>query len=205
MALSGFRGIRDGSLLAKANVVLAAMENNDNFIGCRVAVAQLSFCFDEFMGLMALGRSKRGAEETALKNDKRLSLEKALKVVAFQVNTIADGDLQKLLSSGFELSGMRGKSIAPDEVSDIRLSDGRQSGELRLDFFKQARDLIYEYRYAQEKDGQGNHCWSELMFTGSTVGNRVPAIPFKRCYVQVRAVNARGKSAWSEPVSFIGR
>ncbi len=205
MALSGFRDIRDVSLLAKANVVLEAMENNDHFIDCQDAVAQLGFCFDEFMALMALGRSKRGVEETALKNDKRLLLEKALKAVAFQVNAIADGDLVKLFSSGFELSGKQGKSTIPEEVSDIRLSDGKQSGEIRLDFFKQANRLIYEYRYAQEKDDKGNHCWSELMLTGSTVRNKIPATPFKPCYVQVRAVNAIGKSGWSEPVSFIGR
>jgi hypothetical protein len=205
MAMSGLKDVRDAYLLAKANVVLAAMENNDNFIECQDAVAQLSSCFDEFMELMALGRSRRNAEKTALKNDKRLLVEKALKVLAFQVNTIADGDLSKLLSSGFELSGMKEKSAFPNLVTDVRLRDGKQSGELILGFAKQAKRLIYEYRYAHEKSDKGDYSWSELMLTGSTVRNKVSSIPFKPCYVQVRAINAMGKSAWSEPVSFIGR
>lgn len=133
-------------------------------------------------------------------------MESTLKQLAFHVSTVADGSLQMLLSSGFEVSSYPRSADVPGVISGIFLRDGRQSGQMRLDFNRQPMTLLYEYRYAHEQDEEGNHLWGEPITTSSSRQNILaPVTPFKRYFVQVRAINGYGKSDWSEPVSHITR
>ncbi len=96
--------------------------------------------------------------------------------------------------------------MVPDVVQHIDLRDGRQSGQMRIDFRAQRNVLLYEYRYTHILDAAGNPVWEEPLTTSSSKRVLLEQLePLQRYYVQVRAVNTYGKSTWSDPVSFVVR
>ncbi len=206
-ALGGFTHIKDEELLSRASTILLAMAGSAFFPDPNPALVDVEALFDDFAAKLAVARKKGNPEETVVKNDSRQRLVVNLRQLALYVTTEAKGNLQALLSSGFELSGSPKSIIPPVLVRDVRLSDGRQSGQVRLDFEKQAQALLYEYRYAQEAATPQEMVWIEPSLVTTSCRNNIlaPLVPLTRYYVQVRAVNALGKSEWSESVSHIGR
>jgi hypothetical protein len=206
-ALGGFTQTTDNSLLSKGNTVLQAMNNNAHFPEPNPALEVVEALFQDFQAKLAVAQKKGGPEDTAIKNESRRTLVHALKQLAFYVSSLSEGNLEMLLSSGFDLSGYPQSTVPPSLVTGVTLKDGRQSGQIRLDFDKQTQALLYEYRYAQEAATPEQMIWTDppLMTTSSRNNILAPLVPLTRYYVQVRAVNGLGKSEWSEPVSYIGR
>jgi hypothetical protein len=206
-ALGGFTHITDDEVLSRSNTVLQAMASSAFFPDPSPALADMTALFDDFKAKLAMSQKKGNPEDTVAKNDSRQRLEINLRQLALYVTKEANGNLQALLSSGFELSGFSKALVPPTVVRNVQLGEGRQSGQLRLDFDKQAQVLLYEYRYAQEANTPEQMVWTDppLMTTSSRNNILAPLVPLTRYYVQVRAVNALGKSEWSDPVSYIGR
>ncbi|WP_394344142.1 fibronectin type III domain-containing protein [Sphingobacterium phlebotomi] len=150
---------------------------------------------------------RRGSpEDTAAKNQARKATEQMLKRLAFYVTQTADGDLPKLLSSGFAVSSLPQKDDVPLPVTGITLIDGRQQGQMRLDFDKNQSAKLYEYQLCQiDAHGMPDE-WSESYTTSSSRQNVVaPLTPYQRYGVRVRAVNGYGRSDWSEMVTHVVR
>jgi hypothetical protein len=206
-ALGGFTHTRDTELLGKSSTVLLAMEGNAFFPNPTPALEDVQALFDDFQAKLAVARKKGNPEDTAAKNDSRQRLAIDLRQLAMYVTKTAGGNLQALLSSGFELSDAPRDMTLPEVVRNVQLKDGRQSGQVRLDFDKQPEALLYEYRYTQAAFTFDEMVWVDppLITTSSRNNILAPLVPLTRYYVQVRAVNGLGKSEWSEPVSYIGR
>jgi hypothetical protein len=161
---------------------------------------------DDFTAKLSVCRRKGSPQDTAVKNDSRKLLCTALTRLAFHVTHKADGVLAVLLSSGFLISNHPKAGNIPEIVRGIFLRDGRQSGQLRLDFSKQKNVLLYEYRYGYEFDADNQLIWSENLVTTSTQSNIIaPVVPLQRYMVQVRAVNAHGKSEWGDAIAHVVR
>lgn len=157
---------------------------------------------DDFSAKLTAARRRGSPEETALKNESRLPLEASLRELGYYVNGTAQGHLSTLLSSGFSTSDPRVSAQVPLKVGAVRLSDGRQSGQIRLDFEKQRSVLMYEYQYRQEREAE----WSERFATSSSRGNIIaPLEAAIRHDVRVRAVNTKGVGDWSDTVSILVR
>lgn len=205
-ALGGFRSVKDDELLVRGSTVLHALTDNAHFPDPAPPLTDLETHLQDFQEKLATARRRGSPQDTAVKNDSRKVLEATLKQLAFHVTMVSDGVLQKLLSSGFEVSAYPHSGDVPDVVTGIFLRDGRQSGQIRLDFNKQSMALLYEYCMAHERDEAGDHQWSDPVMTSSSRQNILaPVTPFKRYYVRVRAINGYGKSDWSEAVSHIPR
>jgi hypothetical protein len=206
-ALGGFTQVTDNALLSKGNTVLKAMDNNAHFPDPIPALADVTALYLDFQAKLAIAQKKGNPEDTAVKAESRRKLVHALKQLAFCVSSVSQGNLEMLLSSGFDLSGYPKDTVPPGLVTGVTLSEGRQSGQIRLTFDKQPEALLYEYRYAQAADTPEQMVWTDppLMTTSSRNNILAPLVPLARYYVQVRAVNGLGKSEWSEPVSYIGR
>lgn len=204
--LGGFALTGDEELSVLAATVLQAMVNNVYFATPLPAIADVNLAWTDYQTKLSIARRKGSPEDTANKNVAKALLADLLRQLAFYVNKTAEGSLPVLLSSGFTLSRYPTAGMVPDVVREVLLQDGRQSGELRIDFRPQRGVLLYEYQYACERDAQGNLQWSDIYNTTSSkriVLNNLE--PFQRYYVQVRAVNGYGKSSWSEAVSHIIR
>ncbi len=204
--LSGFSKISDDELLVRGATVLQALSGNPNFPDPVPELEDVSQVWREYQDKLASARRKGSPLETADKNVSRELLAEQLRQLAFYVNKVADGDLRILLSSGFPLSAYPTAGVVPDVVQHIELREGRQSGQMKIEFRAQRNVLLYEYRYASRRDAEGNLDWSDVFTSSSSRGILVEGLDaLQRYYVQVRAVNTYGKSTWSDPVAYIIR
>lgn len=205
-ALGGFRQVNDDELLVRGSTVLQALTDNAFFPTPNPSLADLESKLQEFQEKLSVARRRGSPQDTAAKNDCRVELENVLKQLAFYVSMEADGSLQKLLSSGFDVSRYPRAGNVPNTITGVFLRDGKQSGQMRLDFNRDPQALLYEYCIANERDESGELIWGDAISTSSSRQHIIaPVTPFKRHYVRVRAINGYGKSEWSEPVSFIPR
>ena len=129
-------------------------------------------------------------------------MEAALRQLAYYVNGVAEGHLSTLLSSGFPTNSMTGSAQVPLKVEAVRLTDGRQSGQVRLDFGKQRHVLLYEYQYRMVEEEE----WSERYTTSSSRGNIIaPLTVAQRYEARVRAINTQGVGDWSDNANILER
>ena len=205
-ALGGFAKDSDETVLVKGKTVLLAMTGNPNFPTPEPALDAVTDVVNDYEQKLAMAKRRGSPEDTALKNQARKLTIQLLKRLAFYVSQTADGDLAKLLSSGFAVSSLPQRDDVPAVVTGIELRDGRQKGQMRLDFDKNSSARVYEYQLCQVDDHGMPDEWGESYTTTSSKFNVVaPLTPFLRYGVRVRAINGYGRSDWSEMVSHVVR
>lgn len=204
---SGFTRLSDENLMVFAQTVLAAMTNNQHFSSPEPDLIEVEIVLEDYSEKLAISRKRGGAYDTATKNEAREIIERTLSELAFYVNKIAQGNLPIMLSSGFQISKYRSSVLPPARVQHLLLSDGRQSGQMVLEFKKLKNAILYAYRYTKDKDATGKPDWNaEIHNTTSSRNNVIaPVLPGEIYYVSVRAINSRGTGDWSETVSWMAR
>ena len=205
-ALGGFTKDSDETVLVKGKTVLLAMTDNANFETPEPPLETVTEVLDDYEQKLSMAKRRGSPEDTAAKNQARKATEQMLKRLAFYVTHTANGDLPKLLSSGFAISNMPQKDDVPLPVTGIILRDGRQQGQMRLDFDKNDSAKVYEYQLCQINPEGLPDEWGESYTTSSSRFNIIaPLTPYQRYGVRVRAVNGYGRSDWSEMVTHVVR
>lgn len=205
-ARGGFQRLTDEQFSTLGSIICNAMESNIHFDTPLPEIEDVKSATDDFNEKLAMARRKGSPYDTAVKNEARKELGKVLAELAFYVNKVADGNLPVLLSSGFYVSGDHRTQYVPTRVEGVKLSDGRQSGQIILRFDMQENIRMYEYSYSFEKDEDKEHIWSEVFKTSSSSGNLIAsAVPGLYYFARVRAINTKGIGEWSEPVSIMAR
>lgn len=203
-ALIGFARMKDDELLVAGNTIIGAMTDNAHFSNPSPTLVDVQALLDDFSNKLAVARKRGSPEDTALKGDSRLLLEEALQRLGYYVNSVAKGHLATVLSSGFPVNASPTATLVPLRIESVKLTDGRQSGQVRLDFANQSKVLLYEYCYRLQQQPQEE--WSERITTTSSRGNIIaPLPPGERVEVKVRAVNSKGIGDWSETSSLLVR
>lgn len=205
-ALGGFKREKDEVLLVKGKTILLAMAGNSNFATPEPPLEVVTEILNDYEEKLSMTRRRGSPEDTASKNDARKAVEQTLKRLAFYVTQTADGDLPVLLSSGFSVSRLPQKDDVPASVTGVIVRDGRQRGQMRLDFDRNPSAKIYEYQLCQlDAHGQPDE-WGEAYITTSSRQNIVaPLISFQHYGVRVRAINGYGRSDWSGMVTHVVR
>jgi len=203
-ALIGFGQMKDDELLIAATTIVAAMTGNSNFPTPSPEINEVKALLDDFSSKMAISRKRGSPEDTAHKDESIPALVSALQKLGYYVNSVADGHLSTLLSSGFPTNAPSTASMVPHAVENVRLSDGQQSGQMRLDFAKQAKVRMYEYSY--RKLGEAEQEWSDRFTTTSSRLNIIAPLEAGHYYeVRVRAVNTKGAGDWSQTATLLVR
>ncbi len=203
-ALISFSRMKDDKLVVAANTIIGAMTNNPHYPQPSPELADIQLLLDDFTAKLAASRKRGSPEDTALKKESKEPLAEALQQLAYYVNSVAKGHLSTLLSSGFPTNSQGVSELVPMPVEAVRLSDGRQSGQVRLDFDKQTGVKVYEYRYRIWEGLEDE--WSDRLSTTSSRGNIIAPLEVGLRYeVQVRAVNTKGAGDWSQTVSILVR
>lgn len=199
-----FSRLKDHELLLLVQTVITAMTDNENFVSPTPALEDIASLLETFSDKLTIARKRGSPEDTALKNESRTPLEQGMKQLAYYVNSTAERKLSALLSSGFPISGESLPSLIPLRVEAVKLSDGRQSGQMRLDFERQNNIRVYEYCY--RKANAPEEEWSDRLTTTSSRGNVIAPLEVGQLYeVRVRAINTQGAGDWSQTVSIIVR
>lgn len=206
-AKSGFVRMPDEKLLLLADVVYLGMRDNTFFANPYPSIEQLDLVRSTFMKNLARSRASRSRFDIAVKNEARRELKKILKGLAHFVNLEANGSLIILLSSGFEITHYRKRIPAPKQVRDLRLKDGRKSGEMILTFQSQPNVRMYEYRCSTDMDENGEIVWGDEIHTTTSSRNNLitPVVPGQVYFLSARAINTRGVGDWSDSVHWMAR
>jgi len=205
-ARSGFKNIKDNDFLSLVGTVLLAMDSNPNFATPEPDLATVQAAYDDYKAKLEAASKKGSPLDKSLKNDSKEALGALMKRLAFYVNTVADGSLSVILSSGIPPTGEPVRQLPPMTPERIKLLDYLQAGQLNLVFDPVPEAWLYEYCYTSEKDAEGNILWPEPLSTTRSRGNVLaPLEAGVRYFVRVRARNGAGYSDWSEPVSQIAR
>lgn len=201
-ALIPFPVMKDDELLVASQTILAAMEENDRFPDPSPELEDIRQLLDDFTAKLARARKRGSPEDTAHKQESKKALAESLQKLGYYVNSVAEGNLPTVLSSGFPTNATAVPTVVPLPVRNVQLSDGRQSGHLRLDFEKQEKVLLYEYIYRRADEEE----WSDRFTTTSSRGNILAPLDAGESYeVKVRAVNSKGAGDWSDIAGMIVR
>ena len=203
---TSFKIKKDAEILQYGLTIIAAMKDNANFPTPTPTLDEVQMAVDDYQEKLAKASQKGSPLDISVKNESKKALAKVLKNLAFYVNAVGEGNLPVLLSSGFPLSAQPIAGLLPEEPVRLRMTDGSLSGQIRFDFDKVDRAILYEYCYASERDANGDLIWSDRLTTSTSINNTLsPTQPGLTYYIRVRAVNRNGVGDWCEPVSLIAR
>lgn len=203
-ALIGFPDMKDDELMVTAVTILAAMQGNENFENPVPELDDVQADLDDYTDKLAQCRKRGSPEDTAIKDESKAHLAQTLQRLGYYVNSRARGHLPTVLSSGFPINAPRVPHLVPMAVEGVKLTDGRQSGQVLLNFKKQQQARMYEYSYRKVSDPEED--WSDRFTTTSSQGNVIAPLELAQRYeVRVRAMNSKGVGDWSQIVSIIAR
>ena len=205
-----FNHIKDAELLLKANTIVSAMTDNPNFpepwppqvpLLATVREAVISF------QTAVQNALTRDTTKIIIRATEKKHLQALLQQLVPYVEMIANGDINILLSSGFDLcrenTHTGSTRVSLDAPTDFYVKRGTKEGELIAHVAKLQGASSYELQLA-EGDPTVEENWhqydiftqsSKMVISGLTPGHRVS--------VRVRGINAAGAGAWSDIVTLI--
>lgn len=179
----------------KVTTILQWMDNNDNFPTPTPSLAVVQTGFDAYK-VAAADAAQGGKENTAIRDARRAELVALLRQLASYASATANGNLEKLISSGFPLQKTGRTPIGPlPAPSAPVVSQGAVSGALTV--------------VAPPVRGASSYNWSLALQsapdtdvqTAQTTGARVSftgLTPGQVYVVCLNAVGAAGVSDWSD-------
>jgi hypothetical protein len=143
----GFSRIPDGDLDEKAKHIITSLTGNANFPTPSPTLATVQTALDEYEDALALDQSPT---RTATVEVKREMLENLLQQLGVYVSTTANGDKDKLVTSGFEMRKDPTQTEADVAApANLRLKSTGTTGEVQLlcDAVDRARN--YQVQHTQ--------------------------------------------------------
>lgn len=204
-AKANFFRLADEKLIVIGARIIECMKTSDVFTNPTPTLKQLEEAYVAYYQAV-IPAASRSRETQALKRERKRTLADLFQQLVYYVNTVADGRLSLLHSSGFPVLTGKRTGVVPDTPTGIILEDGRRSGEVAFRFTPVGRDMQYEYCFALEDLSNKELLWGESMFTtrsfrayqdGFTAGTYI--------YFRVRARNKNGVSDWSTAIRFLVR
>lgn len=146
-AIVNFAKVKENDLVESAQRILNKMAKNAHFKTPIPALEVIQKALSDYSA--ALVNCMDGTkEDTAFKNAKRLVLDTYLSTLGGYVNIIADGDLVKLDSSGFQISKQPEHIGILDAPAYLHVEYGKNSGEVNIDMGIVAKATDYVVLYA---------------------------------------------------------
>ncbi len=204
--ISSYKGVKEDELAIVAGKILGAMTENANFVDPVPSVEELKLVVEDYRNKQEIAVNGGSSLDKRLKDESKKALRYQLHQLAHYVNTVADGNLAILTSSGMILAKQPSDSQVPFVIDHVTLGDGNLSGQIRVDFAPQKSIWDYEMQIGDWPSGADGVVWKESYTTTNSKGNIIASLtPGTRYYVHVRARNRKGTGDWSEHVSLIAR
>lgn len=201
--LTNYSKLSDADLSTLAGKTLTAMTANVNFPEQEPAIEDYTLLVNDYRTKHEAASETGGKFEKTAKDLARLALEEAMKRLTSYVNFTANGNANMLVSSGFTLAAMPQGNGVPGVPLWVRMRDGAQRGQLRMDIAPVKTAWEYEFQVSNTRDESGAIVWgAELFSTTRTRGTNIMNLQSVQTYwVRVRARNGHGLGDWSEVVS----
>jgi len=200
VAISFIGRDKDTDLAATIAGILAAMTGNAVYATPLPTLATLTTARDAFVA--AVQGNDGGAAAVVRRNQARAAVEEVLRELAAYVQHACQGDLLRLLQSGFPAQRQRG---VPAEQplpapTGLKVRRGNASGQVKVRCERMPSARLYQWRYAS---AQAPTEWT-LVDTSSSSSETLEGLAAGTVYTwQVRAFGKRGASDWSQGVTLM--
>lgn len=191
----GFANLSVSNKIIKARRIISMMTGNANFTTPSPALTTLTVNAD------ALEDAEAAMDGSKLKTDQRntalQTLTNSLKLEQLYVETVANGNTEIILSSGFEVRKPATKpAILPAPVNVLAKSNGFE-GQLQLKWKAVKGKDLYVVELSTDLNGK----WQ--MFKQSSKASVIVEglNPGQLYYIRVAAINTLGLSPWSDIAS----
>lgn len=195
--LNGFEEMTDLGFLGKVRFVVTEMLGNTNFTTPSPTLDSISTLANEFEVLINAADAG-GSYDKLVREAKKEELIDAMHNLSNYVLFIAKGDRLVAESSGFTI-GKDTRTPRPpiDKPTGLELSDGKNAGELALEFLKVQGATSYMYQISVDPLDETKWVTTygtirKSLFTGLESG--------KKYYVRVVALGTKGQVVYSDPV-----
>lgn len=166
-SLISFRRFKDLEFAEISQTVINKIPDNAYYPNPTPALDILQAALRDYTE--SLSKSKFGSkEDTAVKNEKRYILEKHLSNLSNYVNSIADGNIAKLESTGFPLSNPPQKIGILSAPAFIKITEGENPGEVYFNISLIKKASSYKVLYAQVPAPDKNIEWREKLSSSHT-------------------------------------
>jgi hypothetical protein len=134
---NSFDLLSDYNLEIKTGVIISAVTGNPNFPTPTPSLDEISSSLSDFMQEKNIINKIR----------KRAKLIRLLQSLGGYISYIADGDKQKLLSSGFDISFEYRVPVEIGKPENLQITAGKNSGELHLSSSRVLGAIFYNFQY----------------------------------------------------------
>lgn len=193
---NGFDKLTDAELESSGQTILLAMTGNTNFPTPTPTLAELSNNLTVFSQAAAVAR-KGSSLDKAIRDDKRDVFISTLHLLGNYVTFVAAGNRTVAASSAMPLN----KDSLPRVLTkpeNLRLSEGTNSGELKLAFDAVPAARSFQYQVTTDPLSEASQ-WQS--FTGTTCRFLLTGLtPGQKYWVRVVAVGTGGQSITSDAV-----
>ncbi len=201
--ISSYYKLTDSHLAILAGKVVGALDNNASFLNLTPSFTVLKSLIDDYRAKHYVSSRGGSVLEVSLKKESRKAVLDALRTLAHHVNSVADGDLVMLISSGLILAKQPTRIEIPEISERLILRDSHLKGQVRLDFTHVKNAWQYDIALGGI-DENGTINWRKEYQSTSSQGIVLAAlVSGSEVFVRVRARNGKGTGDWSESTSLI--
>jgi hypothetical protein len=190
----------DAKLELKAQTIISALTGNENFPQTTPTLVSFTAVSTAYSTAL-VAAATRDKVSVSAKKDARDALILQMRLLAICVESLAEGNRTKLISSGFDISAAGFPSPPLSMPQDFSISDGSGPGQLKFSVkaVDNARSYIFEYT---EEPLTIESSWiSKGASTREYTFNNLPL--GKRIYGRVKAIGAYNQESTSGVLSRI--
>lgn len=190
----GMQGLKDSDFIARVHTIQTMLSAAPIYSGIVPAPATIIPMLEQ-LAIWDVEAHLRDYRNVAPRRVLRAQLNGLVSDQCTAVNAIAQGDVNMLVQSGFELNKIPSPTPAPDQA-EIDFVESKSG--MSIVYIKRMRDARF---YELQFKGPNNF---ELKVSSPYPDVEVPDLPEGiRLSVVARAVNRKGVGEWSLPVKFV--
>jgi len=132
------------------------------------------------------------------KNAARVAVEQLLRILAGQVNEVAQGDINLIHEAGMQASTEPAPVLMP-QVVDLQLTPSKHDGELLAKWKPVADVRFYDVQVCLDATTVPTNWQDKLNTTKAKCKLNDTLVSGQKVWARVRAVGARDEGPWSDP------
>ncbi|MGY3053697.1 hypothetical protein ACVWYG_001898 [Pedobacter sp. UYEF25] len=188
----------DAKLDVKTQAIIGALTANANFPATVPTLANFTDVATSFSDALTAAAS-RARVAVSLKNDARETLLTSLRLLAMNIDSLAESNRSKLVSSGMDLVTESDNAVALSAPQEFVIADGMNPGEVKFMVKAVENAKSYIFEYTEEPLTLDSSWISKGASTREyTFGNMASG---KRIYGRVVAIGTRGQEGTTNVLS----
>jgi hypothetical protein len=196
-------GLSDAQIIQQCNNTKTALTGNANFTTPVPSLTEFGAAITTAQAKLTVSDNAQTAAQQAVmdKDDAIAALLALVSQLGTYVELTAAGDETKILSAGLQVRAAKTPAPVPGTVQNLSLTAGDNAGRLDLQWDPASSGKRYEAQLCAAMDfatgvtSLPSVTKSKTVATGLTTGSRM--------WARVRALNATGPGAWSDPATKI--